>query len=343
MRILATLAILFVLSAPIFVFAADTSELGFVPLTSIPGIEDAGNASSLPAFLNNIYKLAIGAAAILAVLQIVRAGIMYMGGDSVTEKKDAKSLIGLSIGGLVLVLSPVIVFSIINPKILDLEIGGLSQLGTKSEELLWTDTTLSSKAASERCSSEGGTFEYVCRSAGDTNRTISAGQSCKAGESGTAFCKRVVTAGAPTNTAALCANFEQPSAVSSSGSCRALVDPGTVKVDNACCPGISEGNQCCAYPKEAATTPTAPNIEASIVALKYAYSPVTGTPEDLGPVPSYKSAYDGYVAACRTAGKTEKNTYGTKVDCSASVLAATSDARKAYIKCVNTTVSCVAK
>ena len=106
---------------------ADES-VAFVPLTSIPGIESAGNAETLPAFLNNLYKLAIGVAAVLAVLQIVRAGVMYMGGDSITEKKDAKNLIALSVGGLILVLSPVIVFSIINPSILSLKIGGLDEL-----------------------------------------------------------------------------------------------------------------------------------------------------------------------------------------------------------------------
>ena len=107
---------------------ADTSTTAFVPLTSIPGIESAGNAATLPDFLNNLYKLAIGVAAVLAVLQIVRAGVMYMGGDSITEKKDAKNLIALSVGGLILVLSPVIVFSIINPSILSLKIGGLDEL-----------------------------------------------------------------------------------------------------------------------------------------------------------------------------------------------------------------------
>lgn len=95
---------------------------GFVPLSNIPFIQSAGNALNLQSFLNDIYRICIGAAAALAVLQIMRAGIMYMGGDSVTEKKEAKNLIAMSIGGLVLVLSPVIVFSIINPEILSLKI-----------------------------------------------------------------------------------------------------------------------------------------------------------------------------------------------------------------------------
>lgn len=107
---------------------AENTNTAFVSLTNIPALEGAGNAATLPAFVNSLYKLAIGLAAVLAVLQIIRAGIMYMGGDSVTEKKEAKNLIALSIGGLVLILSPVIVFSIINPKILDLQIGGLSEL-----------------------------------------------------------------------------------------------------------------------------------------------------------------------------------------------------------------------
>ncbi len=102
-----------------------SNAFSFVPLTNIPGLtnlSNVGTTAGLSAFLNQLYKLCIGAAAALAVLQIMRAGIMYMGGDSITEKKQAKTLIGLSIGGLILVLTPVIVFSIINPKILNLTI-----------------------------------------------------------------------------------------------------------------------------------------------------------------------------------------------------------------------------
>lgn len=127
-RTLLILALSFLL--PLFVYAQNSSEVDFVPLTKIPALADAGNAAKLPDFLNSIYRLAIGIAAVLAVLQIVRAGIMFMGGDSVTERREAKSLIALSIGGLILILSPVVVFSIINPSILSLQIGGLKDLTT---------------------------------------------------------------------------------------------------------------------------------------------------------------------------------------------------------------------
>jgi hypothetical protein len=105
------------LALPIFVFAE-----GFVPLTSIPALQEVGNASDLSGFLNGLYRICIGLAATLAILQLVRAGIMYMGGDSVTDKGEARNLILMSLFGLLLVLSPVIVFGIINPNILSLEI-----------------------------------------------------------------------------------------------------------------------------------------------------------------------------------------------------------------------------
>lgn len=120
---------LLLLGLPLVVFGQ--ADPGFVPLTTnAPFLDNVGNADSLSAFLNDIYKVCIGIAATLAVLQIMRAGIMYMGGDSVTEKKEAKNLIAMSIGGLILVLSPVVVFSIINPEILSLEIKDLSKLAS---------------------------------------------------------------------------------------------------------------------------------------------------------------------------------------------------------------------
>ena len=138
--VLGFLALVFL---PFAVFAQDSSIPStnqFVPLTNIPSLTEAGrsNTLDLTEFLNSIYKISIGVAAVIAVLQIMRAGIMYMGGDSITEKKEAKNLIALSIGGLVLVLSPVIVFSIINPNILSLKIGNIDKLATKDVQDVFT-------------------------------------------------------------------------------------------------------------------------------------------------------------------------------------------------------------
>lgn len=100
----------------------DTSPGAFVALTSIPGIQEAADSGDIAMLLNTLYRLCIGAAAIIAVVQIVRGGITYMLGDSVTEKRDARKHIGAAIIGLVLVLSPYLVFSIIDPRILDLSV-----------------------------------------------------------------------------------------------------------------------------------------------------------------------------------------------------------------------------
>lgn len=114
--------------APVLVFA---QESGFVPLTNIDAVKFTGNSSDLPNFLNNIYKICIGLAAVLGVLQIMRAGLTWMTAAGSHEKLgEAKGLIRDAILGLILVLAPTIVFSIINPDILDLKIGGLDQLDT---------------------------------------------------------------------------------------------------------------------------------------------------------------------------------------------------------------------
>ncbi|GEM_PF-2462234 len=118
-------------------------NVGFIPLTDLPGLRDVANSSTIPAFLNNIYKLCIGAAAVLAVLQIMRGGITYMMGDSITEKKEARGLILMSVVGLLLVLSPVIVFGLIDKRILNLQInfGSLAPTGTGSPVTGGTEAT----------------------------------------------------------------------------------------------------------------------------------------------------------------------------------------------------------
>jgi hypothetical protein len=108
-----------VLIAPLLVLA-DTPA--FVPLSDIPAIKNLGGAPDIAAFFNALYKIAIGAAVVIAVLQLVRAGITYSMSDAITSKEEAKHLMLVSILGLVLVLSPAIVFSVINPEILNIKI-----------------------------------------------------------------------------------------------------------------------------------------------------------------------------------------------------------------------------
>ncbi len=154
------------LFAPATLFAAS----GFEPLTSITSVPGAApdTAVGFTAFLNVLYKITIGAAAVIAVFQILRAGLIYMMGDSITEKREAKHLIVMSIVGLVLVLSPYIVFSIIDPRILDMKLDIKSKLGSVPGDGSGTDTGIpgrgddadsNSTTVGDDTSSDGGNGE----------------------------------------------------------------------------------------------------------------------------------------------------------------------------------------
>jgi len=109
---------------------------GFVPPAGIPGLTEGttANSSGLAAFFNNLYKYLIGLAAALAVIEIIWGGLEISTQDSVSKQSAGKERITQAIFGLVLVLSPVLVFSIINPSILNLSLN-LPPLDTKSAQI----------------------------------------------------------------------------------------------------------------------------------------------------------------------------------------------------------------
>jgi type IV secretory pathway VirB2 component (pilin) len=154
MRTYLYLLLLVLVSVP-FVVYGQTSNNNFVPLQpNVPGIAEFAKSGSIPELLNNIYKICIGVAATLAVLQIMRAGVMYMGGDSITEKKEARNLISMSVIGLLLVLSPVIVFSIINPDILSLKIGAIELSPVKDQGSGLTENPPATSLTPQQCASK---------------------------------------------------------------------------------------------------------------------------------------------------------------------------------------------
>ncbi len=103
----------------------DTMPSGFVPVVSIPNLTEGilPTETGLALFLNNLYKYLVGIAAILAVVQIMRAGLLItVQSDSVSMHSEGVKMIKQALGGLVLVLSPALVFSVINPSILNLSL-----------------------------------------------------------------------------------------------------------------------------------------------------------------------------------------------------------------------------
>ncbi len=106
-------------------YASHAFAQGFVPIAPIPGLTDGGaaNSNNFADFFNNLYKYLIGIAAVIAVIQITWSGIdIAMNRDNVSTMLDEKGKIYNAVLGLVLVLSPALVFAIINPNILKLSL-----------------------------------------------------------------------------------------------------------------------------------------------------------------------------------------------------------------------------
>lgn len=104
------------------------AQTGFVPLAEIKGLTDPDtangiiNSGSFADFFNNLYKFLVGLAIALAIIEIIWGGLEYSTTDSIGNKEAGKKRIRNAIYGLILILSPVLVFSIINPNILNLSV-----------------------------------------------------------------------------------------------------------------------------------------------------------------------------------------------------------------------------
>jgi hypothetical protein len=100
------------------------TDSSFVPLATIPGLNDniTPTQQGIATFLNNLYTFAIGIAVILAVGMIIYGGVKYALSEVPSAKGDGKRQITQALFGLVLVLAPALVFGIINPAILNLQV-----------------------------------------------------------------------------------------------------------------------------------------------------------------------------------------------------------------------------
>jgi Type IV secretion system pilin len=113
---------------PVSAQAACSDDAEFCALAPIPGLT-GGDAlteigeDSLANFLNNLYKYILGLAAVAAVIEIIWGGLeMTINRDNVSKLLESKGRISRAIQGLILVFAPFVVFSLINPAILQLKI-----------------------------------------------------------------------------------------------------------------------------------------------------------------------------------------------------------------------------
>lgn len=86
----------------------------FTPQAPIPGID----YGSLEGFLSSIYKVGIGFVGILALVQLIRGGVMYMISGAVDQKGAAKLIITDAFIGLALALGSYLIIYTINPNLL---------------------------------------------------------------------------------------------------------------------------------------------------------------------------------------------------------------------------------
>ncbi len=109
-------------------FAPTAFANGFTALAPIPGLTSGDatsvvNSATLTSFFNNLYKYLIGLAAMLAIIEIIWGGLQISSSQgSASKVSEGRERITQAIFGLILVLSPVLVFSLINPSILNLSL-----------------------------------------------------------------------------------------------------------------------------------------------------------------------------------------------------------------------------
>ncbi|MDC1205592.1 hypothetical protein N8083_01970 [Candidatus Pacebacteria bacterium] len=102
---------------PFFAFAADT---GFISLVGVPGIENIGKPGGLQGYINTLMRVAVIAAALIALIKLILAGAQYILSGIVTDKENAKKDIKAALTGLLIVIAAVAILRTINPDLLNL-------------------------------------------------------------------------------------------------------------------------------------------------------------------------------------------------------------------------------
>jgi len=96
----------------------------YTPIVGLPGVP---TDASFDTYINALYGLSISIAALLAVIKIVIAGVKYMLTDIVTSKGAAKEDIKGALLGLLIVIGAVLILTVINPNLANVNIPLLGQ------------------------------------------------------------------------------------------------------------------------------------------------------------------------------------------------------------------------
>ncbi|KKT75271.1 MAG: hypothetical protein UW71_C0005G0026 [Parcubacteria group bacterium GW2011_GWB1_44_7] len=115
---LALLAILTGYFLPLPVLALD-----YVPLVTLPGASEAGKPlTNTGEYIKGAFNLAIGIAAVLAIIMIIIGGIQYMGTESIGGKGAGLKKIKDAVLGLLLALGSYVLLFTINPSLVNFSV-----------------------------------------------------------------------------------------------------------------------------------------------------------------------------------------------------------------------------
>ncbi|MEY3783916.1 MAG: hypothetical protein RLZZ230_238 [Candidatus Parcubacteria bacterium] len=112
--------IAFIATIIIFLPLAMVDAAGYRPLVGIPGVTDPN--TDFNSYIKALYIASISIAALLAVIKIVIGGVKWMLTDVVPAKGEAKKDIQGALIGLLVVLSAVLILTVINPNITNVDI-----------------------------------------------------------------------------------------------------------------------------------------------------------------------------------------------------------------------------
>jgi hypothetical protein len=247
---------------------SSNGDNAFKPLTQLPGIQQAASSDTLPQFLNQLYKICIGLGATFAFIMIMYAGFQIMTSQgSVASNEKAKTHIREALFGLLLILAPTIVFTIINPDILKLNInvdglksstfnenysGGAGAVAggfVGADAYLWENAGDSSKDAA-RCAIEKGVISYECRKKDESGgRAVGVGDTCNSNENKYNVCK--ASGSAEVNTGASCSAKYNPIQTYTIDANHYACDlsKGYAAIPHGCCTNsATAGTLCCGKP-----------------------------------------------------------------------------------------------
>lgn len=112
----------FLVAGGFLLFTNFASAESFSTLSNLPGLQAGSEAPTLGAFVNTIFKMAIGLGAVIAVLMIVIGGFQYLSTDMFQTKGAAKERITNSLLGLGLLLTSFLILQTINPDLVKLDV-----------------------------------------------------------------------------------------------------------------------------------------------------------------------------------------------------------------------------